>query len=149
MGLELKKINQVFLDTAPFIYYFEENPRYIDTMVDFWDQVYLYKIKVITSIITYIELLTFPEKENNHLLASQYREALTNSEHISIYPLNILVADATVRFRAQYSLKTPDAIQLATADICGAELILTNDSAWTKTEISRIVLLDELVGKSL
>ncbi len=147
MGLDLRKYNQVFLDTAPFIYYFEENPKYIDLMSEFWDQVYQHHIHVITSIITYIELLTFPEKENNHKLASQYRESLTNSEHISIYPLNILVADATVNYRAQYAFKTPDAIQLATAEICGAELILTNDTEWKKAEIKEITLLDDLLTK--
>ncbi len=145
MGLELKQHQQIFLDTSPFIYYFEENPKYIDLMTDFWDQVYQNKINIVTSIVTYIELLTLPEREGDHLLAARYRESLTNSEIISIYPLNILVADASIKLRAEYNLKTPDAVQLATAEICGAELIVTNDAQWKRTNHQGIRILDELL----
>jgi len=146
MGLKLSNYRQIFLDTSPFIYYFEENPEYINTLTKFWDQIYQYDISVITSIITYIELLTLPEREGNHLLASQYRESLTNSDHISIYPLNLQVADLTINYRADYNLKTPDAIQLATAEICGAEIIVTNDTDWKKIDTKEIVLVSELIS---
>ncbi len=33
MGLDLKKYQQVFLDTSPFIYFFEDNPKYVDVMI--------------------------------------------------------------------------------------------------------------------
>ncbi len=90
-------------------------------------------------------MLTQPEREKNHKLAARYRDSLTNSENISIYPLNILVADATTKYRAKFNLKTPDAIQFATAEICGAEIILTNDSAWAKTKKPEVILLDDLI----
>ena len=63
MGLKLADCRQIFMDTSPFIYYFEENLEFIDTLTKFWDQIYRYDISVITSIITYIELLTLPEKK--------------------------------------------------------------------------------------
>lgn len=148
MGIKLENLSQVFLDTAPFIYYFEENPDYIEVMTDFWEQVYQYGISVITSIITYVELLTLPEKEGDSQLAARYRESLTNSDHIAVYPLNLLVADKTVKYRAEFNLKTPDAIQLATAEVCGAEMILTNDSEWKKTKKPTIRLVSEFINKS-
>ncbi len=144
MGLDLSSRQQIFLDTSPFIYYFEENPDYINALSSLWDQIYQYDINVITSFITYIELLTLPEREGDHRLTSRYRESLTNSDRISIYPLNMLVADATVRYRADYNLKTPDAIQLATADICGAEVIVTNDADWKRIDKMEVVLVSEL-----
>ena len=144
MELKLSSLQQIFLDTSPFIYYFEENPKYVDALTELWDQVYQHHISVVTSFISYIELLTLPEREGDHRLASRYREALTNSDHISIYPLNFLGADATVRFREAYNMKTPDAIQLATAEICGAELVLTNDAEWKKVETMNVVLVSEL-----
>ncbi len=66
-------------------------------------------------------------------------------ENISIYPLNILVADATIRYRAKFNLKTPDAIQFATSEICGAEIILTNDYEWTKTKKPEVKILDDII----
>jgi len=111
----------------------------------FWDQVYQFNVNVVTSIITYVELLTLPEKQGDHLLSARYRESLTNSNNISIYPMNILVADATIKYRARYNLNTPDAIQLATAEVCGAEMILTNDQEWLKTQKPEVVLLRDLI----
>lgn len=146
MGLDLSKQRQIFLDTSPFIYYFEEHPTYFDALNWLWDQIYQYDISVITSIITYIELLTLPEREGHHHLAAQYRESLTNSDRISIYPVNLLVAEATVKYRAKYQMKTPDAIQLATADICGAEIVVTNDGAWKKIDDMVVVLINEITG---
>ncbi len=101
-------------------------------------------IPLITSIVTYIEVLTHPEKTGAKKLAAKYRDSLTNSELVSIYPLNLQVADMTVNFRVKYGLKTPDAIQLATAVVCGADYIITNDREWKRVRDVRTVILSEL-----
>ncbi len=82
------------------------------------------------SLLTYVELLTHPQRCGNERLSAKYRDYLTNSERVSLYPLNVLVADAAVAFRVGYNLKTPDAIQLGTAKVCGADMVLTNDRDW-------------------
>ena len=58
--------------------------------------------------------------------------------------LNISVADKTVELRAEYGLRTPDAIQLATAVSCGSDYVLTNDRKWKQVNQCNTVLLDEL-----
>ncbi len=68
-------------------------------------------------------------------MVAKCRDYLTNSKNVSLYPLNLLVADRAVSFRSRYNLKTPDAIQLATAKICGADYIITNDRSWKKSTI--------------
>lgn len=144
MGLQLDKSSSVFLDTAPLIYFWEKNNQYFNKVEGFFDEVYQKDAQVTVSLITYIELITHPLKSENKKLAAKYRDYLTNSANFSLYPINMLVADKTAEYRAQYGLRTPDAILLATADICGADLVLTNDSAWKKVTSLNVVLVGEL-----
>lgn len=71
----------------------------------FFDEVTQLDIQLVTSMVTYIEILTLPEKLGDERLAAKYREFLTNSEQLSIYPLNIAVADAAVRLWASAGVK--------------------------------------------
>ncbi len=146
MGLNIGRGQVVFLDTAPLIYFFEDHPRFAGPMSVFFDVIAEVDAKVVTSMVTYIELLTQPQKTGNEALAGKYRDYLTNSDQVSLYPLNLLVADAAVRLRAEFRLKTPDAIQLATARVCGADLVLTNDRDWSGVTGFNIVMLKSLVS---
>ena len=149
MGLDMKlsEGETVFVDTAPFIYFFEENEKYIDRVGELFESVSRLDIRIVTSIVTYIELLTLPEKAGDLRLAAKYRDFLTNSDQVSIYPLNLGVADAAIGFRAKYGLKTPDAIQLAVAEVCGADWVITNDRNWQNVSELEIVLVSDLPAK--
>jgi hypothetical protein len=45
---------------------------------------------------------------------------------------------------AKYDLKLPAATQLATAAICGADYVLTNNRDWQKVKSHRIVTVEDL-----
>lgn len=144
MGLMLKPRQTVFIDTAPLIYFFEDHKSFAPLVAAFLEEVMAKDAQLVTSLITYIELLTLPQRCGNERLASKYREYLTNSDRLSLYPLNVLVADATVHFRVAYNLKTPDAIQLGTAKVCGADYVLTNDRNWGAIKELPIMMLADL-----
>jgi len=144
MGLKLSAGMSVFLDTAPLIYFFEENERYIKRLSGLFETITEMEIQAVTSLITYIEILTLPEKHGATRLAAKYRDFLTNSEQISIYPLTLPVADEAVRLRAAHGLRTPDAIQLAVARLCGADRVITNDRSWRGVPGVDVVLVEEL-----
>jgi len=82
MGLNLKSGDIIFLDTAPFIYYFEQHPDYFPALEIFFDQLYRTNAQVITSIITYIELTTHPARQGKKQWVRKYRDYLSNSERI-------------------------------------------------------------------
>lgn len=145
MGLTLKKDDLVFVDTAPFIYYFEKHSRYFPVMEDFFNQLYNTNAQMVTSLVTYIELTTQPVRQDDKQLARKYRDYLCYSENIALMPLDITIADEVVELRAQYGLKTPDAIQLGTARACGADWVLTNDRQWGQVEGLDIVQIDDLI----
>ncbi len=145
MGMMLKPRQTVFVDTAPLIYFFEDHKIFAPRVARFLEEAFTKDVQLVTSMITYIELLTFPQRCGNERLSAKYRDYLTNSEHLSLYPLNVLVADAAVGFRVAYHLKTPDAIQLGTAKVCGADMVLTNDRDWSAVKELSIAVLADLV----
>jgi len=136
MDLKLDADAVVFLDTAPFIYLIEGHG-------DFCAPVRV-RAQMVTSLITYIEVLTHPERLGRTDLAARYRMFLTNSENLSIHPFNLHVADECVRIRAKYGFKTPDSIQLAVARACSANLVVSNDADWKRCKDLNVVLISEL-----
>ena len=146
MGLTLKSSDIIFLDTAPFIYFFEGHERYLPALERFFESLYDTRAQAITSVITYIELTTLPARIGNQQLVRKYRDYLTHSENIALFPLDMNIADYAVDLRSRYGFKTPDAIQLGTALACGADYIITNDRAWQRLveKDVKIVLVEEL-----
>ena len=144
MGLEITSDDIIFLDTAPLIYFFEQHPDYFPALELLFDQLYETGAQAITSIITYIELTTLPARKKNIKLVRKYRDYLSNSENLSLFPLDINIADHVVELRAKYVFKTPDAIQIGTAVACGADYILTNDKEWKRFEEIQVFLVAEL-----
>ena len=144
MGLSLKPNDIIFLDTAVFIYFFEKNKDYYLGLQQVYNQIYETNAQAITSIITYIELTTHPAKKGKYQLVRKYRDYLSNSENISLFPLDMDIADQVVSVRTQYRFKTPDAIQIGTAAACGADYILTNDKKWLRFKEIPVLLVDEL-----
>ncbi|MEI8352347.1 MAG: PIN domain-containing protein [bacterium] len=132
------------MDTAPFIYFFEDNKIYANRVDALFMAGMESGCRFVTSLITYIEILTLPERHGNQRLAAKYRDYFTHSDSLSIHPLDLIVADETIRIRARYGLKTPDAIQVATALSCGADHVVTNDKQWQSVTNLPVVLVNEL-----
>jgi predicted nucleic acid-binding protein len=65
MGLELEIGDIVFVDTAPFIYFFERHPVYFPYVEKLVNNVYDRDARIITSIITLIEVTTLPARIGN------------------------------------------------------------------------------------
>ncbi len=144
MGLKLRDGDIIFVDTSPFIYFFENHPDYLPAMQTFFDQVYSCNAQVITSIITYIEITTHPVRQGNRPLARKYREYFSYSDNLTLLPLDMSIADEVVHLRATYGLRTPDAIQLGTALAAGADYVLTNDRKWNQVEDLEIIQIGDL-----
>jgi predicted nucleic acid-binding protein len=116
---------KIFLDTAPLIYFIEEEDYFLSLLNDLFSP--SNKCRFVTSVITLSEVLVMPLRGGKTQLAEQYKEILTMSENIDIIDINIEIAKETAKIRADYSIKTPDAIQLATAKYSFVDYFLTND----------------------
>ena len=99
------------------------------------------KIVCVTSTVTLLEILIHPYRQNDHDLVSRYFGYLTQSSLVQLVPVTAEIADRAAEFRAHYGLKTPDAIQLATASEAGAGLFLTRDRDFLKQKEVEVGIL--------
>ena len=145
MALINRLINKsLFLDTAPFIYFIEGHSQYHERLLEVFKLNDDGTIKFQTSTLTLLEVLVLPLKLNKSDLAKQYEEILTSSPNIDIYDVDISVSKQAAELRAIYDLKTPDAIQLATAINHNADFFFTNDLDLNRVSEIEIITLAKL-----
>jgi predicted nucleic acid-binding protein len=99
---------------------------------------------VVTSMVTLLEVLVHPFRGGDADLAQQYRDILLHAAHLTTIELSQDIAEEAARFRATYNLRTPDAIQLATALHASASHFFTNDDRYPTVPGLRILVLDTL-----
>ena len=134
----------VAFDTGPLIYYIEEHPDYLSRADELFSALDSGAALGMTSVLTLQEVLVKPLREGQDDLAEKYRQVLTNSANVKLYEVDQLICETAARLRAKYTwLRTPDALQIATAIRHGAEIIVTNDDGWRRvSEIAVFVLQD-------
>lgn len=136
----------VGLDTAPLIYYVERNATYVDTVRPFFDALTAGEFRVETSALTLAEVLVLPLRRREAALVERYRDILLNTPGLAIRPVIREIAERAAAIRAAYRrVRTPDAVQLATALSGGAEFFLTNDAGIPDLPDLQMLRVDELV----
>jgi len=136
----------IALDTAPLIYFIEEHPTYLPILDSFFEKLDKGSIRVVTSVITLSEVLAKPLRDGETELAQQYRDILLNAEGLITVEVSVAIAEKAAQLRSQYSLRTPDAIQIATALQSGATALITNDIRWPVLSNLQILVLDKLIA---
>lgn len=136
--------NVVGFDTVPLIYYIEENPNYSKVVDPFFEAIARSEFKVVTSIVTLLEVLVHPIRNDNTILAQKYRDLLFDTEGLSTMVLDQEIAEEAARLRASYNIRTPDSIQMATAISVGASFFLTNDTHLPSLPNLKTLVLDDL-----
>jgi predicted nucleic acid-binding protein len=118
---------RIGVDTAIFIYWIEEEPRFLPLVEPLFEQVAAGAREIVTSALTLLEVLVVPYRAGNADLAERYQELLTNSRGIAVIDLSRDQLRNAARLRAATGVKTPDALQLAAATSAGCTAFLTND----------------------
>jgi len=134
----------VGLDTAPLIYFIEENPTYLEAVRLFFEAMDRGDFAVVTSTITLLEVLVHPLRSNNRELAAEYRDILLNSRLMTMEVSNT-IAEQAARLRATHNIRTPDAIQISAALNAGASHFFTNDVRLPAISSIQIISLDSLI----
>jgi predicted nucleic acid-binding protein len=134
----------VGLDTAPLIYYVEAHPAYLPLVDPFFAMLERGEVHGITSIVTLIETSIRPMRNGNADLVARYEDLLLDTANIDTIDLSAPIAQEAARLRATYNLRTPDAIQLATALHAGATTFLTNDERLAVVPDLNVLVLDAL-----
>lgn len=69
----------------------------------------------------------YSSKLENIFIENRYKLILTNYPNLSMVDMDYNIADVSSRLRANYSIKTPDAIILASAIAINVDYVITND----------------------
>ena len=118
----------VALDTAVFIYFIEEHPRFLPVLDPVFEAIDRERLSAIASSLTLLEVLVVPYRAGNSPLADRYEQALTRSRGLRMIDIDRAQLRAAAQLRALHtSLRTPDAIQVAAALSGGCSVLLTND----------------------
>lgn len=128
-----------------FIYHFEENQAYSPLTFSIFESLEKGNFKGITSILTFLEILVKPKKENNLLLTERYKLLFETFPNLQVKTLNENIADIASSLRANYNINTPDAIQIATSLEAKADIFITNDSTLKKISEIKVLLLSEML----
>jgi predicted nucleic acid-binding protein len=140
----LSRHRKVGLDTSVFIFQVEENKKYFHLTDAIFRWLEGPRARAVTSTITLLELLVQPYRLADVDRVNKFYALLSTFPHLEWIAPNLVIADLAARFRAEYSLRTPDAVQAATAVNWGATGFITNDTGFRRLVRLDVMVLDDV-----
>lgn len=141
----LTRHRRVALDTSVFIYQLEAHPRYLVLTDKIFTWVEQADHAAFTSTITMTELLVQPYRNDEKRRISEFYGLLSTYPNLHWVTPDLELADIAARIRATHRLRTPDALQAATAVHIQATGFITNDAVFRRVESFESLVLDELL----
>ena len=150
MGVErlrtfLQRQRRIALDTSIFIYHMETNAQYLALADAVFSWVEKAGHEAVTSTITMTELLVPSYRENDPQRVEEFYGLLSTYPNLRWIAPDLETADIAAQMRAAYRLRTPDALQAATALRAAATGLITNDPAFSRIQEFETVILDEFL----
>jgi len=133
----------VGVDTAAFIYFIEENNRYLPAIAPLFDAANAGKLEIVVSALTLLEVLVVPYRAGNIELAERYEAVLTRSRGIRMVDLSRDHLRLAAQLRAASGVPTPDALQLAVSLASRCSAFVTNDRRLPAVPGLRIIQLGD------
>lgn len=140
----LQSTRRLYVDTAPLIYWIEEHSDYITKMDRIIHVIETSPLQAVTSVLTLTEVMVQPLKRDNTDLAQEYQNILVSRDDYTLLSVTAELAISAGAIRARYSLRTPDAIHVASALATDCDAILTNDSDLRRVEDLNVLVLDDI-----
>jgi predicted nucleic acid-binding protein len=140
----LTGVHRLFVDTAPVIYYVEQNPHFHSHVDTIFEQVDAGNLRIVTSPITLSECLIFPIRSGNEQLQKDFQELLVHGAHTEFVLINEAIAIHAAKLGANYNLTLTDAIQISTAVTAQCDAFLTNDKQLKRVPDIRVLVVEEL-----
>ncbi len=139
----MTEYNKVFVDTAPIIYFLDDDVNYGQKSKMIFEDILRNKKIIESSVITCEEYLVYPYQTGNEEKVSAFFD-FVNDCNINLNIMTEEIAKKAASIRAEYKgFKSMDAIQLATAYITGCDIFLTNDKQLCQFEEIKCLLIDD------
>ena len=133
----------VAVDTAPFIYFAEDHPRWAPLIAPLFAAADRGEVQLVTSEVTLLEVLVAPLRRGDAHLAERYETLLSRSRGLTLVPLGRTIFKAAAQLRASYPIRVPDALQVAAALAHECRALITNDRRLPPIPGLRVIQLAE------
>jgi predicted nucleic acid-binding protein len=141
----LRRHRRIALDTSVFIYQLEANSRYLELTEPVFAWLEQPGHAAVTSTITMTELLIPAYRSGGEQQVNNFYALLTLYPNLHWIAPSLEIADIAARMRAAHRLRTPDALQAATAVHAQATALITNDPVFERVEGLEALVLDRLL----
>lgn len=146
LGDFLSSHARIGLDTPIFIYLVERHPRYGSPAREVLRAINRGDVAGYSSVLTLTEALTLPRRTGDRALEDVYRRTLLAGINFTLLNTTPAIADTAADLRARHGLRTPDAIQIASALAAGCGAFLTNDARLRRVADLPVLTLDDLAS---
>lgn len=144
---------KLYWDTNAFITLVENGGAISDRLGELLERAFDEEISIVTSELTLAELLVRPLREDNAERVYVYRDLFEAAGNVDARSISRDVLLATAQIRADHpSVKLPDAIHIATAELARCSHFLSGDlrlpvrPAFNRVDLD-ITLLDQLLAQ--
>jgi len=142
-SLILPTSGAVYLDANCFIYSIEKVGPYFSLLQPAWQAAKRGQFLIVTSELTWMEVLVRPLKDGNSQVENSFRSVLTAGD-VQMIPATLSLWEDAAKMRV-LGLKTPDALHAATARAAQAALFVTNDATFRHVPGLNVAVLHEQV----
>ncbi len=132
-----------------FVYHFENHPLFGPAAATLFQATEEGRCRIITSVVSLLEVLVIPKRQHEKLLCQRYREIFAFFPNLSLVAVDTDIVEIASDIRAEYAeynVRTPDAIQLATAIHAGADAFISADRYLAKFPGIRVLTLQQAVA---
>ena len=140
---KLRGHRRIAVDTSIFIYQFEAHARYSPATTHVFHWIENRGHTAVTSTVTLMELLVQPYRLGDEERVDEFYGSVSTFPNLEWIPATLPIADIAARFRAQYNLRAPDALQAATAEYAMATAFVTNDRDFKKLTAFEVLILED------
>ncbi len=99
----------------------------------------------VTSTVTMTELLVQPYRSSDEEQVDEFYGLLSTYPNLDWIAPDLAIADMAARLRAAHGLRTPDALQAATAIQAQVTGLVTNDSILGRVRDYETIVLDDIL----
>lgn len=134
----------LFLDEAPIRRLLEFHSEWYPVVLRVLDIVYERNILMVASPLSLSNLCQKAYEKSRPVLVRELKEFFLHSSQLQLRPIDAEIATVSAEFRARSPLSLGESLQLATAYVCGADLVLTEDPNLKNVSDMDVVTLSEL-----
>lgn len=138
------RYRRVGLDTICFIYHLSRHPLYGAITGDLFAMIEAGRLQAVTSSLALIEILARPKELGNQAAVESYQVLLATFPNLELRRSDIAITEQAADLSVRYRLTPPEAIQLATAIVDGAEVFVGNSEALRGVREIKVVLLEDV-----